>query len=57
MTGAMFSKATLSSWDSWDSLVYVSEAALTNHAAEPDNVFPENVLSLTVSELLLLILI
>ncbi|XP_062873548.1 regulator of G-protein signaling 3-like [Trichomycterus rosablanca] len=44
----MFTNATLSNWDSWDSLIYVSEAALSSHAG-PDVASPENMQSLTVT--------
>lgn len=45
----MYSKSNLSAWDSWDSLVYLSEAAATNYEAGPETASPENMQSFTVS--------
>lgn len=45
----MYSKSSLSGWDSWDSLVYFSEAAASNYEAGPETTSPENMQSFTVS--------
>ncbi len=45
----MYSKSNLSAWDSWDSLVYLSEAAASNYEAGPETTSPENMQSFTVS--------
>jgi len=45
----MYSKSSLSGWDSWDSLVYLSEAAASNYEAGPKTTSPENMQSFTVS--------
>lgn len=45
----MYSKSNLSAWDSWDALVYLSEAAASNYEAGPETTSPENMQSFTVS--------